>query len=241
MANIDDFKKIELKIATIKEVNDHPDADKLYVIIVEVGDHTKQIVAGIKNFYLKEDLIGKQVEITCAGTQVLTTDGKSHYKSNNPIGKTPTKDLEDWFTNNTFKDGTITTTDPKGNSIFTHWFDIEDCSELNKLYKIGLKRVKVDDLVFRTENNKLFVSCDNKAISKGFDDDIAVKSYIDVNNTMDHFYPILTALDGRAEFYYYINSKGVLKLFIRNGAIEFMLRNAPDVKATDKEVKEATE
>jgi methionine--tRNA ligase beta chain len=61
MANIDDFKKIELKIATIKEVNDHPNADKLYVIIVEVGDHTKQIVAGIKNFYLKEDLIGKQV------------------------------------------------------------------------------------------------------------------------------------------------------------------------------------
>ena len=42
-------------------MNDHPNADKLYVIIVEVGDKTKQIVAGIKNSYKKEDLIGREV------------------------------------------------------------------------------------------------------------------------------------------------------------------------------------
>ena len=61
MATYEEFRKIELKIARIKEVNDHPNADKLYVIIVEVGDKTKQIVAGIKNFYKKEDLIGREV------------------------------------------------------------------------------------------------------------------------------------------------------------------------------------
>ena len=61
MATYEDFKKIELKIARIKEVNDHPNADRLYVIIVEVGDKTKQIVAGIKNSYKKEDLIGREV------------------------------------------------------------------------------------------------------------------------------------------------------------------------------------
>ena len=61
MVTYEDFRKIELKIARIKEVNDHPNADRLYVIIVETGGKTKQIVAGIKNSYKKEDLIGREV------------------------------------------------------------------------------------------------------------------------------------------------------------------------------------
>jgi len=63
MATIEDFRKLELRVARIKEVNDHPDADKLYVIILDLGDRTKQVVAGIKNFYQKEDLIGKEVVV----------------------------------------------------------------------------------------------------------------------------------------------------------------------------------
>ncbi len=63
MATYEEFKKIELKVGRIKEVNDHPNADRLYVIVVEMGDKTKQVVAGIKNFYQKEELIGKQVVI----------------------------------------------------------------------------------------------------------------------------------------------------------------------------------
>ncbi len=61
MASIEDFKKIELKVAVIKEVNEHPNADRLYVIALDVGDKTKQVVAGIRGSYNKEDLIGKQV------------------------------------------------------------------------------------------------------------------------------------------------------------------------------------
>ncbi|MBU2221752.1 MAG: methionine--tRNA ligase, partial [Candidatus Omnitrophica bacterium] len=38
-----------------------PNADKLYVIIVDLGDRTKQIVAGIKGSYTKEELLDKQV------------------------------------------------------------------------------------------------------------------------------------------------------------------------------------
>jgi len=63
MASIEDFKKIELKIAEIKEVSDHPNADRLYVITLDLGDRTKQVVAGIKTSYQKEDLIGKQVVV----------------------------------------------------------------------------------------------------------------------------------------------------------------------------------
>jgi methionyl-tRNA synthetase len=63
MATIDDFKRLELKIAEIKEVQEHPNADKLYIIIIDLGDKTKQIVAGIKGSYKKEDLLGKQVVV----------------------------------------------------------------------------------------------------------------------------------------------------------------------------------
>lgn len=63
MINIEDFRKLELKVGEIKEVNDHPNADKLYVIIVDLGDKTKQVVAGIKGSYAKEELIGKQVVV----------------------------------------------------------------------------------------------------------------------------------------------------------------------------------
>lgn len=61
MATIDDFRKLELRIARIKEVNDHPHADKLLILTVDLGDRQKQVVAGIKNYYSKEELIGKQV------------------------------------------------------------------------------------------------------------------------------------------------------------------------------------
>lgn len=63
MATIEEFRKLELKVAKIQDVQEHPDADKLYVIIVDLGDKTKQLVAGIRPSYAKEDLIGKQVVV----------------------------------------------------------------------------------------------------------------------------------------------------------------------------------
>ncbi len=61
MATIEEFRKLEFKVAQIKEVNEHPNADKLYVVTVDLGDKTKQLVAGIRLAYPKEELIGKQV------------------------------------------------------------------------------------------------------------------------------------------------------------------------------------
>jgi methionyl-tRNA synthetase len=63
MVTFEEFKKLELKVAKIKEVSDHPRADKLYVMSIDLGDKTKQIVAGIKNYYKKEDLVGKQIVV----------------------------------------------------------------------------------------------------------------------------------------------------------------------------------
>jgi len=63
MVNIEEFRKLELRIARIREVIEHPNADKLYVITVDLGDKTKQVVAGIRPNYQKEELIGRQVVV----------------------------------------------------------------------------------------------------------------------------------------------------------------------------------
>ncbi len=63
MATIEDFRKLELRVAQIKEVADHPNADRLYVLTLDLGDRTKQVVAGIKSAYTKEQLVGRQVVV----------------------------------------------------------------------------------------------------------------------------------------------------------------------------------
>jgi len=63
MINIEEFRKLELKIARIKEVVEHPNADKLYVITLDLGDRTKQVVAGIKKCYTSQELVGKLVVV----------------------------------------------------------------------------------------------------------------------------------------------------------------------------------
>jgi len=58
---IADFTKIELRTAKVLEAKPHPNADKLLVLQVEVGDQRKQICAGIKQHYTPEELVGKTI------------------------------------------------------------------------------------------------------------------------------------------------------------------------------------
>lgn len=63
MISIDDFKKIELKVATIKAAEAHPNADKLMVLQIDLGEEQRQICAGIRNHYTAEELVGKQIVV----------------------------------------------------------------------------------------------------------------------------------------------------------------------------------
>ena len=63
MITYEEFRKAELKIATIKDVKPHPQADRLYVVTVDVGGVVKQLVAGVRLFYSEELLKDKQVVI----------------------------------------------------------------------------------------------------------------------------------------------------------------------------------
>ncbi|MBS3175404.1 methionine--tRNA ligase subunit beta [Candidatus Woesearchaeota archaeon] len=57
----EDFKKLDLRVATIKKVEDHPNADKLYVLTIDLGSEMRTLVAGIKNYYKPKELIDKQI------------------------------------------------------------------------------------------------------------------------------------------------------------------------------------
>lgn len=63
MISIEDFRKIELKVATVKSAEAHPNADKLMVLQVDLGDEQRQICAGIRNHYTPEELVGKQIVV----------------------------------------------------------------------------------------------------------------------------------------------------------------------------------
>jgi len=63
MISIEEFKKLNIRIARIKEVNDHPNADRLYVVRLVIGEEERDVVAGIKKAYTKEELLGKLVVV----------------------------------------------------------------------------------------------------------------------------------------------------------------------------------
>ncbi len=63
MISIDEFRKIEIKVATIKHAEPHPNADRLMVLKIDLGSEQRQLVAGIKGHYAAEDLIGRQIVV----------------------------------------------------------------------------------------------------------------------------------------------------------------------------------
>ena len=63
MLALDEFRKVEMKVGTVMAVKDHPNADKLYVFEVDLGGEKRQLVAGLREKYSKEELAGRQVVV----------------------------------------------------------------------------------------------------------------------------------------------------------------------------------
>jgi len=56
------WAKLDLRVAEVKEVQDIEGADKLYKLKLDVGELGERTVcAGIKEYYSKEDLVGKKI------------------------------------------------------------------------------------------------------------------------------------------------------------------------------------
>ena len=56
-----DLSRLDLRVGKIEKVKEHPNADKLYITKVNVGDEERTLVAGLKPYYDKDDMTGKKV------------------------------------------------------------------------------------------------------------------------------------------------------------------------------------
>lgn len=57
----DPFSKLNIKVAEIEKVENHPNADKLYVLNINLGKEKRTIVAGLKDYYDANELKGKHI------------------------------------------------------------------------------------------------------------------------------------------------------------------------------------
>ena len=61
MVTLQDFQNFEIIVAQVKEVKEHPNADRLYVLKIDTGSGEKQIVAGVRKNYTPEQLLGRKI------------------------------------------------------------------------------------------------------------------------------------------------------------------------------------
>lgn len=63
MITIEDFRQIELRIADVVSVEPHPQADRLLILKIRIGEDEKTLVAGIREHYSPTELIGKKIVV----------------------------------------------------------------------------------------------------------------------------------------------------------------------------------
>ena len=63
MICFEEFGKVQLRTARVLEAEKVPKADKLLKLQIDLGSETRQIVAGIAEYYSPEDIIGKNLVI----------------------------------------------------------------------------------------------------------------------------------------------------------------------------------
>jgi len=60
---IDDFKRLQIRIATVTSAEPVPKSTKLLKLTLDVGGETRTIVAGIAEDYAPDQLVGKQIPV----------------------------------------------------------------------------------------------------------------------------------------------------------------------------------
>ncbi|ASS77039.1 methionine--tRNA ligase [Tumebacillus algifaecis] len=78
LIGIDDFTKVDLRVAEVVECEPVPKADKLLKLILQVGDERRQVVSGIAKYYQPEQLIGQKVILVANLKPVKLRGVESH-------------------------------------------------------------------------------------------------------------------------------------------------------------------
>ena len=100
---IEDFEKLDLRIGKIIEIEEHPNASKLYVLKVDLGESApRTIVAGLRPYYSKSELLNKKAVFVAnlapailrgieSNGMILAASSDNHKKV---IFLSPEKDIE---------------------------------------------------------------------------------------------------------------------------------------------------
>jgi len=75
--SFEDWQKLDLRVGKILSAEDHPNADKLFILGVDIGTERRMVVAGLRKHYTKEQLIGKKVALFVNLEPVLLRGVKS--------------------------------------------------------------------------------------------------------------------------------------------------------------------
>lgn len=91
--NFETFMEVDLRVGKISAVEDHPNADRLFVVTLEDGtEEGRTICAGLKEYYTPEQMIGKTVVfvanlkprplrgVTSEGMMLAADDGEGNVK-----------------------------------------------------------------------------------------------------------------------------------------------------------------
>ena len=99
MLTYDEFKKMDLRVAEVKSCDEHPNADKLWVMQIDLGDEQRQIVAGLRGYYTPEELVGRKIVVVAnlspATLRGVESNGMllAAQSGNDVIVLTPEKDI----------------------------------------------------------------------------------------------------------------------------------------------------
>ena len=59
----EEFTKLDIRTAKVLEVRDHPNADKLVCMTIDLGGEKREIIAGLKEYCVPQSLVGKTVVV----------------------------------------------------------------------------------------------------------------------------------------------------------------------------------
>jgi len=59
----DPFSILNLKVALVEDVEDHPDSDKLYILKIDLGTEKRTLVAGLKPYLKPEEILRKKIVV----------------------------------------------------------------------------------------------------------------------------------------------------------------------------------
>lgn len=147
---------LSLKIAKIEAVEEHPDAENLYVLKISLGNEKRQLVAGIKNHYTKEDLLGRNIVVITnlrkANIRGVASEGMLLAADNGKVIKLLSAEKSE-----------------TGDKVFFDGINhTEDEIDIDKFKKISLrtknKRVLFKDKILRTEKEEVAVDIEDGAI-----------------------------------------------------------------------------